>query len=195
MPEDFNLDIPRIGYFIVYEGNNSWFSRQIKRVQKDQGLKEWNYTHIEISGGGQWTVGAIMPKAKLIDILKKYKGRKVRIVKYKEYEGNDKRYKVGWFTATLCNLPYGWWTAVWYLLREKFAKLTPWTTKRSPVCSVLCAWGLTRVFKDAFEDYREILPAHFLNEEKFEVVWEGIIDDPDEIDEERDILKKLMEDK
>ena len=177
--DKFNLDIPRIGYFIVYKGDNSFMSKQIKNEQKQSGFDavDSEYTHVEVSGGGQWSVGAVMPKSKIMNIIDAHGGRHIKIMKYTGYEeegmDNNKRYKVGFFAASEANLPYGWWTLIWFKLRDFFHKLKPWGRKKAPFCSLLAAWGLTMVFPEAFEDYRTVMPAHFLTSAEFKCVWEG----------------------
>jgi len=173
-----DLDDLRIGYFIVYRGDNSWVSKAITREQLKSGFSEEasKYTHVEVSGGGPWSVGAVMPKSKLINIQKVYKGRYVKVMKYVVANYDERRYKVGWFAATECNLPYGWWTLFWFILRDWMQKLKPWGTKKYPFCSLLAAWALTRVYENAFHSYKTVMPANFLADNMFEVVWEGTIE-------------------
>ena len=60
--EPFSLDLMKIGYCIVYKGNDSWFSNQIKKAQIDEGIpkEDADYTHVETSIGGPWSIGAIL---------------------------------------------------------------------------------------------------------------------------------------
>ena len=189
--EDFNLDIPRIGYFIVYKGNSSFFSKQIEKAQKITGFDKVDseYTHVEVSGGGKDSVGAVMPRSKIMDIIKVHGGRYVKIMKYVGYgnsetKDNRLRYKVGFFAAGESNLPYGWWALLWFKLSESFHKLKPWGTKKFPFCSLLAGWALCKVFPDAFDDYRKVMPAHFLSNSKFSLVWQGNL--PKSLDEIKD---------
>jgi len=176
---EFNLDIPRIGYFVVYKGDNSFFCNQIRKVQRDLGFDQTDsdYTHIEVSGGGPWTVGALFPKSKLINIIKKYPGRYIKIMKYngEDYDGRPSA-KVGFFGSSRANLPYSFLGAIWHRLNSwLFPGINPFVSKKRPICSYLCAWALCKEYPDAFEEPKNVMPAHFLSNTKFTCVWQGYL--------------------
>ena len=194
--ETFDLDKMKMGYIIAYESDGSFVSRIIEDSQflcghsRDQS----KYTHVEISGGGEWSIGAVIPKSKLIKITKRYKGRKAILLKPLMDNYDVKRYKVAFFGATLSNQLYGWWTLPWFLLKRVFNKLLPWGNRGTPFCSLLCAWAIDKEYPDIFKDYKEVMPADFISNPLFEVVWEGFISDKVEDSHDTKLLKKLMED-
>ena len=176
--QDFNLDILKIGYFIVYKGNSKLFWRLVKVEQEKEGFskEDSEYTHVEISGGGFWAISARWPRSSLINILKDHKGQYIKVVKYRSTNYDIKRYKVGWFGATRCNLPYSLLSVLWFKINDFIFKTRNiFATKKAPFCSFLCAWALKQVYKDCFSRPEEIMPAHFLNKDKFELVWEGYL--------------------
>ena len=176
--EDFNLDIPKIGYVILYKGMDNLFYKLIEDEQQKEGFTEAEskFVHAEISGGGYWSINAKWPRSKLTNILKTHKGRYIKILKYKADDYDIKRYKVGWFGATRCNLPYSILSLFWFKINDyMFKTRNIFATKKAPFCSFLCAWALKQVYSDSFENPKVIMPAHFLDENKFEVVWEGVL--------------------
>jgi len=173
-----NLDDLKMGYFLVFKGGDSLISRVIKKEQREVGIEDDDaeFTHVEISGGGPWSIGALWPRSKIINIQKSYRGRFTKVVRYREYGDDNKRYKVSFFGASRCNLPYGWFSGLWFVLNDWFKNLLPWASAKRPFCSLLCAYALKKVYPGSFEDYRTVLPGHFLDDEKFEVVWEGVVE-------------------
>ena len=177
MVDEFNLDIPRMGYFILYKSDGSFLSRQVEKEQRNEGFDQTDsqYTHIEVSGGGPDAVGAKWPKSKLLNIIKMYPGRYVKIVKYAvdEYDGRPSA-KVAFFGATRSNLRYSILGALWHKLNNWILPgINPFVSKKHPICSYLCAWALNQQYPDAFEEPKNALPAHFLSNSKFQLVWEG----------------------
>lgn len=167
--KNFSLDIPRMGYFILYKSpGKDLFGRQIISAQKKYGHSEEDsqYTHVEVSGGGQWAVKVTPPKIEVTDILKTYKGRHIKIVKFKGYDGNLKRYKVAFWAASNCNLNYDWLGVIKFKI--------PWTFHKEKefFCSENAAWALGKE-ESLNKDPHKWMPADFLNPELFEVVWEG----------------------
>jgi hypothetical protein len=108
LPNSFNLDLPRIGYFLLPKSQGGWFSNIIERRQRQEGFSEEDskYTHVEVLLGGPNSVRVAPPKTKIIDITKQYKGRYVKIVKYNADDYDRKRYKVALWAASFNNLPY-----------------------------------------------------------------------------------------
>jgi hypothetical protein len=113
----FNLDIPRSGYILVYKGDKSFFSKQIKNTQKKAGFsrEDSEFVHVEMSLGGPYSVYANIPMIRVTDITKTHKGRYIKIVKMKHNSTEDLkedyevsgRYKTAIWCSTRCNLPYG----------------------------------------------------------------------------------------
>ena len=190
----FNLDIPKMGYFIVYKGEGGWFTRRIVNAQIDEGLPKEDalYTHVETSLGGQWSVGAWPGSlSKVIDITKKQKGRYIKIVRPTQCPEYDKRrIKVACWAASRCNIPYGYLGLLGYKVHKFIntkGNLFAW---QGDVCSEIGSWAVVREY--VFYDLQPVamnldtifipkqpslmMPAHFLDKEYFEVVWEGVIE-------------------
>lgn len=167
-----------MGMFILYKGKG-FLSRQIEKHQIKQGHipQRAKYTHVEILGGGQWSVFVGLPKSKVVDIRKKHKGRHICIVKYKnkEYE-EKKRYKVAFWAASQCNLKYDWLG----ILKFKISWL--WHFKKRYFCSENSLWALQKEFPSALgKEPHNALPADFLLPKWFEIIYEGDIPNRREI--------------
>ena len=169
-----NLDIPRMGYFIVYKGDKGLISKSIEQTQLSKGFLPWQaeYTHVEVSGGGSDAIRIGAPRIKNVDIVKRYKGRYVKILRYdnEDYEKKG-RYKVAYFAATMCNRKYDWRG----VLRFWFPFIGD--NKGRYFCSEGSAQALQDEYPQAFNGAKPstIMPAHFLNKE-FVVVYEGVIE-------------------
>ena len=169
-----NLDILKMGYFIVYKSCGGFFSNQIIKRQLAEGFtkEDAQYTHVEISGGEKHSINISPPISKLIDITKIHVGRYAKVMRYKnkDYE-NGKRYKVAYFSASLCNKTYD--------VPGVLAFIFKWIKHNNRLffCSEGAAWALQKVFYKAFhgESPQYIMPADFLNDYEFEQVWEGVI--------------------
>ena len=170
----FDLNIPRMGYFILYKHNGDMFGKAIEKRQILAGIAPENacFTHIEVSGGGEFSVNISPPVSKLIKITEHHKGRYIKIIRYKndDYEVKG-RYKVAYFSATLCNKGYD--------IPGIFAFLFKWIKQNNRLffCSEGATWALQKEYPNAFGHLEpdKIMPAHFLNLD-FEVIFEGAIE-------------------
>jgi len=168
----FNLDIFKMGYFILYRNEGGFFGNAIEKTQKQKFDAEYaKYTHIEVSGGGPWSVAVIPPKTKIVDITKKHKGRYVKVVAFKAEDYKIKRYKVAFWASSNCNLAYDWFGVA----RFKFNLLFHFLKKF--FCSENTAWALYKEYPNALGIKPEdCMPAHFCNPNYFETIWEGKIE-------------------
>lgn len=175
----FGLDIPRMGYFILYRHDSKgWIGRAIKAAQVKAGfdIHDAAYTHVEVSLGGRHSICIEPPRSKLVDITKRWKGKYIKIVRYEKYP-DDKtfrfyhlRHKVSAFAASKCNLPYDFMGIGSFVL--KFFK----HRKNAYFCSENALWALQMVYPEALNMTPEkCMPAHFCNQEDFPIVWEGKI--------------------
>ena len=171
---NFNLDIPKMGYFLLVRNKGGWFGNKTKKMQCKAGHSEDNskYTHVEVLGGGPDSMRIGPPRSRRIDITKVYKGRYVRIVKYNNQAYlASKRYKVAYFAATLCNLGYDWRGCLRFIIK--------WIgqNKKLVFCSEGSAWALGKVFPEFLGSKKpeDFMPADFLQADKFSVEWEGVI--------------------
>ena len=172
MSKKFNLDLPRMGYFLAYRSTNSWANKLIVKRQLNAGFteREASVTHIEVSGGGPDSINIAPPISKRINIVKKHKGRYVYILKYpnEKYERYG-RYKVAYFSATLNNTGYDILGILSFIF--KWIK----QSNRLMFCSEGALWALQKQHPKAFDIKPEnCMPADFM--EGCECVWEGVIE-------------------
>lgn len=168
------LDKFRMGYFILYRNIGGIFGDNIVKKQLLAGFspEDAQYTHIEVSGGEIHSVDISPPISKLVKITEAHKGEYARVVRFKneEYE-RALRYKVAYFSASLCNKGYD--------IPGVLAFLFKWIKQNNRLyfCSEGCAYSLRMVFPVALGklENSQIMPAHFLNLDEFEQVWEGVI--------------------
>jgi len=168
-----SLDTPKMGYFMLFKHPGDFIGRQIEKEQAKRGFSPENacFTHIGVSGGGQWMVQVSAPAIKVVDITKVFKDRHIRIVRYRtpDYEGR-KGAKVAFWSSSKCNLRYDWFG----VLRFKFTLLIQWAWRQ--FCSENCAWALQKEYPEALGKVpADCMPADFTNEKWFETVWEGEI--------------------
>jgi uncharacterized protein YycO len=169
-----NPNIPRMGYFILFKNDGNWISNIIEKRQFAAGFNvdQACWTHVGTSGGGQWLVDIKPPRGVISDITKEHKGKYIRIVRFKNNDYETKgRYKVAFFAASKCNLPYDWKGVLAFIIKW-FRQL-----KDFYFCSELAAWALLKEYPRTFGDLTpdKIMPAHFADESKFSTVWEGLI--------------------
>lgn len=168
-----NPDIPRMGYILAYENAGDTFGNLIEKRQLRAGFPVYaaQITHVEISGGGYNSVNISPPLSKHIDITKSHKGRYVYLMKYKndDYEKRG-RYKVAYFSATLCNLGYDFFGIARFVLN--------WVKQRNRLyfCSEGCCVSMQKVYPEFLDSIKpeNCFPAHFMDE-SLEKVWEGVI--------------------
>ncbi len=170
---DFDPKIFKMGYIILYKNNGNKFGNLIGRQQLRQGFSKENskFSHVEISGGGIHSINTSPPISKLVEITKTHKGRYARLVRYKDQEYRVfRRYKVAYFSATLCNKKYDFLGVTAFVIK--------WIKQNNRLffCSEGVLWSLRKEFPNILEGItpETCMPAHFTTEE-FETVWEGII--------------------
>lgn len=183
----FNLDIVKQGHFILVKHDKGLFGDLINKKQLAAGFtKEHSLmTHVEVSGGGPWSVRIAPPLTTAIDITKTYAGREIIITKYKADDYNKKRYKVAWWSATLCNLPYdkggvAQFSSAVQWLKKKFGFLFRWlrNSNRLYFCSEGALSALQKVYPKAVGIRPEdCMPAQFLVPKSFEIIWRGKLPD------------------
>jgi len=168
----FNLNLPRMGYFICYRHKKGWIGDAISKAQRAKGFSDEDslYTHVEVSGGGPNAVCVAPPKTRIVDIRKKYKGRHIKIMAYEGYYGNRKRYKVAFWSASKSNLQYDFLGILSFV-----TKLVSQARSRF-FCSENCLWSLQKEFDWALNlAPADCMPAHFVLSDDMICVWEGDI--------------------
>lgn len=168
------LDKFRMGYCILYRHNKGLFGDAIVKRQLAVGfnLEDANYTHVEVSGGEIYSVNISPPISKLIKITEVHKGRYVCVVRLKSQAYEDAlRYKVAYFSATLCNKGYD--------IPGILAFLFKWIKQNNRLyfCSEGALWAMQMGCKENILGINPdiCMPAHFRNWDYFEKVWEGEI--------------------
>ena len=174
MSRDFDLSLFKMGYILAYRGDSSWFSKQIIKVQERLGFPfvASRITHVEVSGGEEYSVNIVVPISRCIKITERHAGRYVHVMRYKNEEYERKgRYKVAYFSATLSNLRYDVLGVVRFLVR--------WVRQSNKLwfCSEGVAWALQKEYPESLGGTKPVncLPANFLDEKEFEEVWQGRI--------------------
>ena len=169
-----DLNIPKMGYIILFKTDNSFFARLIEKEQIKRGLSPLQalWTHAGISGGGQWLVEVSPPQSRVVDIRERHKGRYIKILCLKDAEYKDrKRYKIAFWAASLSNLKYDWFGILKFRLKWIFH------FKSRFFCSENVAWAIEKEYPNAFgmKSYK-MMPGHFDNPKYTEVVWVGKIE-------------------
>ena len=170
-----NLNLYKMGYFLLFKSDNNWISKQIEKEQLRQGFNkdEACFTHIEVCGGGQYSVSVIAPRTKIVDIRKRHKGRTIRLIRYKNARYEKKgRYKVAFWAASMCNLKYDFLGILAFRLKWLFKQ-----SKRLFFCSELGLFSLQKEFKTAMGGIapEHCFPADFARSKDFKIIWEGNI--------------------
>lgn len=171
----FSVNLLKMGDVILYRNDGSKFGNLIQKKQLQKGFFEDHaqWTHTEISGGGKHSINISPPISKLVDITKKHKGRYVRVVRYDNEEFKQgKRYKVAYFSASLCNRGYDFGGIAAFLF--KWIK----QNNRLYFCSEGCAHSFKMVFPKIFGGRKpdKIFPADFNGINGFDIISEGIIE-------------------
>ena len=169
----FSVNLLRTGYFMVYENSGGKFGNMIEKHQLKEGYRpdHAKYVHVDVLGPREWAIRVNPPKAKTVDIVKKYKGRRAAMVRYRVGNYDRKRQYVAWWAVSNNNLRYDFAGVV------KFKVGWVWHKKNLYFCSENAAWALQQEYPKAFKMAKPhtIMPADFLGA-RFEKVWEGVIE-------------------
>ena len=196
-----NSDYLKPGFFVVIKRpeKSGFLYNQIEKAQLKAGYSKAasKYVHVSIIGVDCYIINTTPPRTKIADLFEVYKGRYIKILKYKEYKENDlKGYEVAFWAASTCNIRYDWIG----LAAFKFpwlGKIFKRLQKKWLFCSECAIWALQKVFpvikekfnfkaskrtkpnKMFFGDIRispeKCMPGYFLNNKDFPVIWEGEI--------------------
>lgn len=168
----FDLDIPKMGYFILVRNEGGLIGNGIQANQIKAGFlpEDAKYTHVMVSGGGQWTVNPVPPRLKISDLTKDYAGKYIKIVSYDDPTFEEKRYKVAFWAATHTNLPYDGSGVLNFIIKWFHQSTSNW------FCSENALWALQKEYPQAFIGLKpeQCMPAHFSRLCK--TIWEGIIE-------------------
>lgn len=172
----------KTGYFILYKNPGTVFRNLIEKYQLKEGFskEDSKYTHVEISLGQNHAINARIPKIILTEICSFHKGKYVKIVRHKNRHFHRKRKDVAIECAKKLNTYYGL-GVVWFVIKDAVKRNI--FSAFGDFCSELCGYGIVKAYEREDKGYRDLLPkkynelypADFLNENFFEVVWEGYI--------------------
>ena len=179
----FNLDLFRPGDGIVVKHTKGFFGDRIIRRQLKKGFKpkDTKFTHIEVliardrkDPSKFWSNRVAPPKAKLVNFPEFYKGRYIKIVRYKHYESFSRLAEVATWAATHVNVPYDIPGILSFLsfLRSWIKQHTSWW-----FCIESYIFSHQQVYLDSFDNLKphKAMPAHALQPEYTDVIWEGVI--------------------
>ena len=176
--KQFNLSLFRPGDGLLTRNEGGFFGNQIEKNQLRKGFSPENskYTHIEVLVLKDslelpkfWSIRIAPPKSKLVNFPEFYKGRYVKIVRYKEYDNFDKLKDVAMWAATHVNVPYDFPGILKFVLVWVKQHASRW------FCSENYIWSHQKVYRNAFgglEPFKS-MPAHGLDDEYVDVIWEG----------------------
>lgn len=167
------LDTLQQGNIILYRNEGSWLGNRIEKAQlKAKFPKEQaQYTHVEVSLGGQHSVDITPPIVKVANLTNRL-GRHIKVMTYKDVFYATKRYKIATWAATAVHLRYDIFGVLKFLI--PFLR----QNRRKFFCSEGVLWALRKEFPFALGPLEEsqCMPAHFLHEDFFDVKYEGIIE-------------------
>jgi|GEM_PF-1188871 len=195
-----NEEFLKSGYIVAVKRlGKSFFHNQIEKIQSKKGYSREasKYVHIAVIGKNQYIVDVSPPKTKIVSLFEKYPDRYIKILKYKGYEedeGDIKGHNVAFWAASTCNISYDWIGVIAFKfswLGKIFRKLQ----EKWLFCSECAIWALQKEFpaigaifdfvspliqkskKKFFGDINispeKCMPAYFLDNEDFSIIWEG----------------------
>lgn len=167
-----DLDKLKMGHFILWMNEGTFVGNTIRDAQLKKGFSKHDseFVHIDVSGGGPFSVRVNPPKTKVVDIRKTYPGRRFMVVRYNEATYEAKlRYKVAFWASSNCNLGYDFWGIV----RFKIPFL--WHKKYQYFCSENSLWALQKACPFAIPELKpeDCMPADFMNPRDFTPVYGG----------------------
>ena len=178
--QKFDLDLFRSGDGLLLRHEKGFFGNRIIKNQLKAGFtpEQAQFTHVEVliirderNPSKFWSIKVAPPKAKLVNFPEFYKGRYVKIVRYRHYESFDKLKDVAVWAGTHVNVPYDWPGIVKFLFVWVKQHISKW------FCSENFVWSHQQVYLDSFLGLlpHKAMPAHGLLPEYTDVIWEGII--------------------
>ena len=175
----FTLDIPKIGHVLAvrYERKKKFniFSEGIYQKQLWELFKKEDalYTHVAILSGGPHLVNVTPPKARLVDLVKTYGGSYVKFLRFKGKDFDTPiRYKIAClYNAFASNMRYDWRGIIHFI----FPRIKQMDDR--PFCSEVCLKTYQMFYPDFLSNLysSDCMPAHFVANDDFEIVFEGYI--------------------
>ena len=179
----FNLDLFRPGDGIVVRSEGGLFGNNIEKKQLKKGfsVEDAKFTHVEIMIAREvetpnkfWSVRIAPPKAKLVNFPEFYKGRYIKVVRYKDYDNFNRLKDVAIWAATHVNVPYDIPGILSFIsfLRSWIKQHTSWW-----FCVESYIFAHQKVYPGAFDNLKpdKSMPAHALDSNYVDVIFEGFI--------------------
>ena len=179
----FNLDLFRPGDGIVAKNEGGFFGNRIEKKQWKKGFtfEQAKFTHVEVMIAREvetpdkfWSVRVAPPKAKLVNFPEFYKGKYIKVVRYKDYDSFTRLKDVAIWAATHVNVPYDIPGILSFLsfLRGWIKQHTSWW-----FCVESYIFAHQKIYPGAFGNLKpeKSMPAHALLPEYTYVIWEGVI--------------------
>lgn len=182
--QPFNLNLFKPGDGLLIRHERGFFGNRIIKNQLRAGFtpEQSQFTHIEVlvirdtkDPSKFWSIRIAPPKSKLVDFSEFYKGKYVKIVRYRHYESFDKLKDVAIWAGTHVNVPYDFPGILNFI-----SFLRSWVKQHTSMwfCSENFVWSHQQVYLDSFNNLlpHKAMPAHGLLPEYVDVIWEGIIE-------------------
>ena len=167
---NFDLGLFKSGDILLTRNEGGFFGNNIERAQLKAGFspEDSRYTHIEILAlrdtkdpSKFWSVRVAPPKTKLVNFPEFYKGKYIKIVRYKDYGNFDKLKDVAIWAVSHCNVPYDF--------PGIFRFLFVWIKQHSSLwfCSENFVWSFQQIYLMAFKGLlpHKSMPAHGLDKD------------------------------
>lgn len=173
-------DIP-MGAILCFYNDGGFIGNRIVEYQERAGFAppSSDITHIAVSAGGVYAVGATFPKSKTVNILETYQGRRYDVLVWKGLNYLEKLGpRVAFWAATQSNLPYGILGLLGFYLKTAlpFWGSNPLAFKDTPFCSQLAGFALRRNGIDPWPGIKngDLTPAHFRASPGFKIYNGGV---------------------
>jgi len=177
-----------MGYVILYKGSGK-VGKLIGDHQRSIGLSEeaCGYSHVEILGGGPYSVRTNPPMTKIVEFVNEHKGREYIVLKCLREDFDRKRYKIAFWSSSLCNLKYDFKG----IAKFKLKKLI-WHDSDKYFCSENVCWSYQKEYKDFMGGIspHKVTPGHFYDSIEFEEVFSGKIPEQTKKVDSKDIQNK-----
>lgn len=176
----------KIGYVVLTMPKKRGSIIEREQLRAGFTINQSKYTHVLMSIGGYHGTEAVWPKSGIVNIQKKYvdKGRQIKVIKYLGKDFMErKRYKVALWSATKCNLRYGFFAVPWFKLKNIFKlKGQNFLARLSyPFCSFKEAWAF---YMEGYILIKGIEPRSFCPAHFGKLCDNGIFEEVDDIWEE-----------
>ena len=168
-------DMLKAGYGLMVANDGSFLGNRIEKRQLAAGISPKNavFTHIEVIGHPPWSIRVAPPKTKLVDLMKYYKGKYVKVIRYKHFQDSETLTLVAFWAGTHCNVRYDWQGLFHFIFTWVKQHASRW------FCSESFCWSHQQVYPGCFGNVKpsKFMPGHGGDPLYVDTIWEGVIDD------------------